>query len=217
MNNFFTNIPEYNGIGVYALINNRTGKMYIGASKNVYTRIKQHIYSPTAAIEKDVESGDTFHVEILEKLPSGSNQFDMFGREKYFIDLYDSINHGYNKAPTTCCTKEELLESLQHFKKSRKMTNYILNIIAKREKPIFYKEEETQAMSDLSNKTKYDLEYAKKKLKRIPLDVQKEKYDEIKAAATAAGESVNGYIKKAIDDRMEREAGTAEHENENDE
>ena len=210
MNNFFTNIPEYNGIGVYALINNRTGKMYIGASKNVYTRIKQHIYSPTAAIEKDVESGDTFHVEILEKLPSGSNQFDMFGREKYFIDLYDSINHGYNKAPTTCCTKEELLESLQHFKKSRKMTNYILNIIAKREKPIFYKEEETQAMSDLSNKTKYDLEYAKKKLKRLPLDVQKEKYDEIKAAATAAGESVNGYIKKAIDDRMEREAGNDE-------
>lgn len=210
MNNFFTNIPEYNGIGVYALINNRTGKMYIGASKNVYTRIKQHIYSPTAAIEKDVESGDTFHVEILEKLPSGSNQFDIFGREKYFIDLYDSINHGYNKAPTTCCTKEELLESLQHFKKSRKMTNYILNIIAKREKPIFYKEEETQAMSDLSNKTKYDLEYAKKKLKRIPLDVQKEKYDEIKAAATAAGESVNGYIKKAIDDRMEREAGNDE-------
>lgn len=206
MNNFFTNIPEYNGIGVYALINNRTDKMYIGASKNVYTRIKQHIYLPTAAIEKDVESGDTFHVEILEKLPSGSNQFDMFGREKYFIDLYDSINHGYNKAPTTCCTKEELLESLQHFKKSRKMTNYILNIIAKREKPIFYKEEETQAMSDLSNKTKYDLEYAKKKLKRIPLDVQKEKYDEIKAAAAAAGESVNGYIKKAIDDRMEREA-----------
>ena len=34
--------------------------------------------------------------------------------------------------------------------------------------------------------------YAKAKLKRIPLDVQKEKYDEIKAAATAAGESVNG-------------------------
>ena len=86
------------------------------------------------------------------------------------------------------------------------MTNYILNIIAKREKPIFYKEEETQAMSDLSNKTKYDLEYAKKKLKRIPLDVQKEKYDEIKAAATAAGESVNGLMQKAIDDRMEREA-----------
>ena len=46
---------------------------------------------------------------------------------------------------------------------------------------------------------------AKNKLKRIPLDVQKEKYEEIKAAATAAGESVNGYIKKAVDERMERD------------
>ena len=48
--------------------------------------------------------------------------------------------------------------------------------------------------------------YAKKSLKRIPLDVQKEKYEEIKAAADAAGEKVNGYIKKAIDERMARES-----------
>lgn len=47
--------------------------------------------------------------------------------------------------------------------------------------------------------------YAKKNLKRIPLDVQKEKYEEIKAASERAGESVNGYIKKAIDERMERD------------
>lgn len=47
--------------------------------------------------------------------------------------------------------------------------------------------------------------YAKENLKRIPLDVQKEKYDEIKAAADAVGEKVNTYIKKAIDERMERE------------
>lgn len=47
--------------------------------------------------------------------------------------------------------------------------------------------------------------YAKKSLKRIPLDVQKEKYEEIKTAADAAGEKVNSYIKKAIDERMERD------------
>ena len=56
-----------------------------------------------------------------------------------------------------------------------------------------------------TNKTKYDIEYAKKSLKRIPLDVQKEKYEEIKAAADAVGEKVNTYIKKAIDERMERD------------
>lgn len=54
-------------------------------------------------------------------------------------------------------------------------------------------------------KTEYDLKYAKTKLKRIPLDVQKEKYEQIKVAAEKAGETVNGYIKKAIDERMSRE------------
>ena len=55
-------------------------------------------------------------------------------------------------------------------------------------------------------KTEYDLNYAKTKLKRIPLDVQKEKYEEIKKFAVKAGETVNGYIKKAIDERMRRDA-----------
>lgn len=50
---------------------------------------------------------------------------------------------------------------------------------------------------------KATMKYAKNNLKRIPLDVQKEKYDEIKAAATKAGETVNGYIKTAIDKRIE--------------
>jgi len=39
------------------------------------------------------------------------------------------------------------------------------------------------------------------------LDVQKEKYEEIRIAAERAGKSVNGYIKKAIDEAMERDAG----------
>ena len=59
-------------------------------------------------------------------------------------------------------------------------------------------------LSESQKQARYN--YAKKSLKRIPLDVQKEKYEEIKTAATAAGESVNGYIKKAVDQRMEREA-----------
>lgn len=55
----------------------------------------------------------------------------------------------------------------------------------------------------LENKKKYSMEYAKKHLKRIPLDVQAEKYEEIKTASEKAGETVNGYIKKAIDKRLE--------------
>ncbi len=63
------------------------------------------------------------------------------------------------------------------------------------------------ALSEQRKEYLYD--YQKAKLKRIPLDVPKEKYEEIKAAATAAGEKVNGYIKKAVDMRIERD-NTAE-------
>lgn len=59
----------------------------------------------------------------------------------------------------------------------------------------------------LSDKRKESMyKYARENLKRIPLDVQKEQYDKIKAAAEAEGESVNGYIKRAVDERMERAA-----------
>ncbi|MDY4193344.1 hypothetical protein ACTNEF_07305 [Bariatricus sp. HCP28S3_E4] len=68
-------------------------------------------------------------------------------------------------------------------------------------------------MSNSERKTEYNIKYAKDKLKRIPLDVQKEKYEEIKTAATAAGKTVNGYIKIAIDERMERDANTQYSQN----
>ncbi len=42
-------------------------------------------------------------------------------------------------------------------------------------------------MLSKEEKAKYDIDYAKKNLKRIPLDVQKPEYDKIKAAADNAG------------------------------
>ena len=56
-----------------------------------------------------------------------------------------------------------------------------------------------------TNKREYDLAYKKEKLKRVPLDLTKEKYQEVKDAADRAGTSVNGYIKSAIDEKIERE------------
>ena len=47
--------------------------------------------------------------------------------------------------------------------------------------------------------------YAKEKLKRIPLDVKNEYYDEIKAHADKMNESVNGFIKRAIAEAMVRD------------
>lgn len=50
--------------------------------------------------------------------------------------------------------------------------------------------------------------YAQENLKRIPLDVPKVLYEQIKIAAMDNGESVNGYIKKAIISRMKQEGRT---------
>lgn len=50
------------------------------------------------------------------------------------------------------------------------------------------------------------------KIKRVPLDMQISDYDKVKAHAEAHNETVNGFIKRAIGETMERDEGGAEHE-----
>jgi len=57
--------------------------------------------------------------------------------------------------------------------------------------------------SKASNEAQY--RYNAAHIKRVPLDMRIEDYNRLKNAAEIQGESVNGYIKKAIDERMERE------------
>lgn len=54
-------------------------------------------------------------------------------------------------------------------------------------------------------RSEINIDYAKRKLKRIPLDVQKEHYEYIKTHAEKTGESVNGFIKRAIFETIERD------------
>ncbi len=58
-------------------------------------------------------------------------------------------------------------------------------------------------MSD--QRKEYIYKYAKENLKRIPLDVPKADYETIKTHSAARGESVNGFIKRAISETMERD------------
>lgn len=53
---------------------------------------------------------------------------------------------------------------------------------------------------------KYSVEYAKKKLKRIPLDVQKEYYDKvIVKEAEKRKMSVRAFILSAIEEKIEKD------------
>ncbi len=64
-------------------------------------------------------------------------------------------------------------------------------------------------MAASAKKKQYDIEYAKTHLKRVPLDLRLDKYDEIKAHAEGRAESVNGFIKRAIDETIERDGDPA--------
>lgn len=63
----------------------------------------------------------------------------------------------------------------------------------------------SQEIDFMKNRTEYFTQYKKKNYKRIPLDVSKEKYDQIKAHADHTKETVNGFIKRAIDETLERD------------
>lgn len=55
------------------------------------------------------------------------------------------------------------------------------------------------------DRKEYLLEYHKTKLKRVPLDLPISKYEEIKAHTQERSESVNGFIKRAIEEQMKRD------------
>ena len=53
-------------------------------------------------------------------------------------------------------------------------------------------------------KKAYDKAYREKNLKRVPLDLFKRDYDALKSVANSTGMGVNGFIKAAIREKMER-------------
>lgn len=59
-------------------------------------------------------------------------------------------------------------------------------------------------MSMTEERRKYLYDYHKKNMKRVPLDLQLSDYEALKVAAEKAGESVNGFIKLAIAEKLER-------------
>ncbi|SFB86763.1 hypothetical protein [Butyrivibrio sp. YAB3001] len=58
----------------------------------------------------------------------------------------------------------------------------------------------------MPNRNEYLNKYKKENYKRIPLDVTTDKYEKIKNHAANRSESVNGFIKRAIDETMKRDS-----------
>jgi len=61
---------------------------------------------------------------------------------------------------------------------------------------------------------KYIADWKRQNVRRVPLELSPDQHEELKEVAKVAGESVNGYIKKAIWMRIEAEKAAEEEENE---
>jgi group I intron endonuclease len=90
--------------GVYMIENTRCGKKYVGSSKNIKNRIRDHVRNlnngkhHSAKLQRaydGVKDKSVFVASILEEV----NDIDqLFEREQYFIDFYDAYGGGYNCA-----------------------------------------------------------------------------------------------------------------------
>lgn len=101
----FVVLEEFTMIGIYRILNNVNGKVYIGQSTNIKRRWKDHINElrrGTHLNNRLQDAWDTFgesafSFNVLEKCKS--NKLNEL--ERYYIKQYDSTNteRGYNISP----------------------------------------------------------------------------------------------------------------------
>lgn len=88
--------------GVYAIVCKTNGKMYVGSSQNLIMRKTQHISELRKCkhgndnLQRDFNNygEQSFRFLIIERC----YVTDLEEREQYYIDLYNSIENGYNIA-----------------------------------------------------------------------------------------------------------------------
>ena len=134
------NIPNYSGIGIYAIIDTVTDKRYIGSSRNIRRRLMQHNISikngkGNQGLCTAYNQGHILRCEIIEKINYGINEFYLADRELFYICEFDSINNGFNTHKTPSSSKDELESQLAETV-NPKMRDYIIIAIQKKYKAV---------------------------------------------------------------------------------
>lgn len=83
--------------GVYAIVNERNNKVYVGQSLDIQKRWNQHKKEfskgthHNKAMQRDYNNGDRFRYYVL------AYGYDLDDLERHYIQKYDSYYNGYNQ------------------------------------------------------------------------------------------------------------------------
>ena len=107
-------VPDYEGCGIYAILNLRQMKCYIGASHNIKLRATQHKISlkngkhANKLLQEDFNKGEKFDFLIICKLDADIPKNDLIAIEKiYMITAMDERFSIYNLIPKTNSRKQK--------------------------------------------------------------------------------------------------------------
>ena len=170
------NIPEYDGIGIYRLLNPENGKCYVGAAINVNKRVKQHVRAlKSKKVNKkmmlDILNWEYWVCEILEFLPYGLNRLQIAEREVEYIQEHDSIVNGYNYSIPNLTTKETL--------------GYCTSTTERHE----------MAIEEPANNTT-------SKIESLNIPISKPEKNMLKTFCKENNETISGYIRRLINEDM---------------
>lgn len=96
-------IPAAEHIGVYAIRNKRSGKVYIGSASNISARLEQHEAEIrlrngiNMKMQEDIQDYLEVEFVILATIPDGKiTASELTHIEYQYIKWYDAVNKGYN-------------------------------------------------------------------------------------------------------------------------
>lgn len=110
-----------NYCGIYKITQKSTGMNYIGQSINVVRRLEQHLNDETDDWHKIMQNNlNDWSIEIIEHCEE--EQLDE--REQYWINYYNSYEHGFNKTRGNGPNKTPKLklQEIKEFPNSRHVT-----------------------------------------------------------------------------------------------
>lgn len=111
-------LNDYDGAGVYAIVNRRSGKEYIGSSKNIRKRIERHMYQLKVGkhynkdLQSDYAAGDKFDFILLHRMYIGRKRELEKEERRCLNSAIRTKKSVYNKAPvssTGYVSKEKLI------------------------------------------------------------------------------------------------------------